>query len=257
MDKEDETGTLYYLIQSTVQHDNLWNFNRSICDNGDITIGTTFCILNPRPIERYMAGQIPIIKTDHQVVTLQSQDLRTIDIRENLPSNETVGFCVKNVSLILLILACIPGRCSSYFCDRQRVKELTGLKKGCGCYYAGRNSSIVIKFELSVNIGHTELEISDFTSCKFQQIFLNGQIPIGVAVESFCVPSLVYENVYDSVCDIIDFIGINGGWMIISWLKRGEINDVSPESSSNEKVEAPSVSHHTVRIFSSEKKRSY
>ena len=252
MDLEDESGTLYYLIQSTAQHGNLWNFNRSIRDNGDITIGTILCVLNPRPIERYMAGQIPIIETDHPVVTLQSENLRTINMRENLPSNETIGFCVKNVPLSLLTLACIPGRCSGYFCDRQRVKELVTLKKGCGCYYTGRNSSIVVKFELSANVGETVLEISDFTSYKFQQIFMNGRIPIGAAVESFCVTSLVYENLYDNICEVIDFINTRGGWTIVGWSKRGEINDVSPESttgSATEKVEAPSVSHHIVRIF--------
>ena len=115
-----------------------------------------------------MAGQIPIIETDHPVVTIQSQDLRTINIRENLHFNETVGFCVKNVSLTLLTLACIPDLCSGYFCNCQRVKELASLKKGCGYYYTGRNASIVIKFELSVNVRQTELEISDFTSYKVQ-----------------------------------------------------------------------------------------
>ena len=132
------------------------------------------------------------------------------------------------------------------------MKELVVLKKGCGCYYTGRNSSIIIKFTISANVRETVLEISDFTSYKFQQIFMNGQIPIGAAVESFCVTSLVYNDLYDSICDVIDFINTRGGWTIVGWSIRGEINDVSPESttgSATEKVEAPSVSHHIVHIF--------
>ena len=68
--------------------------------------------------------------------------------------------------------------------------------------------------------------------------------------------SLVYDDLYDSICDVIDFINTRGGWAIVGWSKRGEINDVSPESttsSATEKVEAPSVSHHIIRIFHTNK----
>lgn len=46
---------------------------------------------------------------------------------------------------------------------------------------------------------------------------------------------------------IIEFINLNGGFTVIGWYKRGEINDVSNEDSQNE-VESSEVGYHIVHI---------
>ena len=143
LDLKDEGGAVYYIVQNNVKHKNMWNYNRSIRDNGVITIGTTFCMLNPKPIETILANDIPIIETDHPFVTLQEEPSTfSIKISENLPADDTRGFVVNGTQLTLHTFSCKTGVCSGYFCARQRIIELSALKKGCGCYHTGRNSSI-------------------------------------------------------------------------------------------------------------------
>ena len=94
--------------------------------------------------------------------------------------------------------------------------------------------------------------MADFTSYKFQQLFMNGTIPVGCSIESFVVTTENYENLYDSIEKIIKFFNENGRWTVIGWSRRGEISDLSPENSSastSEKVEASEVTHHFVRVF--------
>ena len=133
LDLHDENASIYYMIQSTTQHTNMWNFNRSIRDNGDISIGTTVCVLNPRPVERLMYNQVPIIETDHPLVTLCTDaNLPNLRMKVNMPANEMKGFLIKNVQLTFQTFACVQGKCSGYFCDRQRIKDLVQQKRGCG-----------------------------------------------------------------------------------------------------------------------------
>ena len=250
LDIEDEDSAVYYLIQSSTQHANLWNFNRSIRDDGEISIGTSVCILNPKPIKNFLANDVPIIETDHPLVTLMPDAIeRLVAFPDSLRANVTRGFRVQGATLELYTFACVPGMCSGYFCDRQRVKELNTIKKGCGCYQTGRNSSIVLKFDMQASYNEKCLDITDFSSVKFQEIFISGAIPVSCGVETFGVTTENYNELFDCVEEIIDFVNDNGGWTLLGWSKRGHINDDSAESSDREKIESAEVTHHVVRIY--------
>ena len=45
-------------------------------------------------------------------------------------------------------------------------------------------------------------------------------------------------------------INDNGGFTVIGWYKRGEINDISTDESQNE-VESSEVGHHIVSVYPS------
>ena len=80
----------------------MWNFNRSICENGDILIGTTSCILNLRPVKYLMYNQVSIIETDHPLVTLQPvANLPNLNVKVNMPTNEMKGCIITNIKLTL------------------------------------------------------------------------------------------------------------------------------------------------------------
>ena len=80
----------------------MWNYNCSIRDNGTITIGTTFCLLNPKPMDTILANDIPIIESDHPFVTLQEEPLPfLIRMNENLPADDTRGFVINGTQLTL------------------------------------------------------------------------------------------------------------------------------------------------------------
>ena len=257
LDLKDEGGGVYYIIQNNVKHKNMWNYNRSIRDNGAITIGTTFCLLNPKPIDTILANDIPIIESDHPFVTLQEEPLPfLIRMNENLPADDTRGFVINGTQLTLKTFSCKTGVCSGYLCDRQRIIELSTLKKGCGCYHTGRNSSICFKFDLTATseVPGT-IKINDFTSVQFQNLFLDGNLPIACSEEVFGVTTLHYENLYDKFLKIIELVNNGGGWTLYGWSKRGQINDVSSEDDKNssKKVESAEVTHHVVKIFPTSK----
>ena len=256
LDLKDDGGAVYYIVQNNVKHKNMWNYNRSIRDNGVITIGTTFCMLNPKPIETILANDIPIIETDHPFVTLQEEPSTfSIKISENLPADDTRGFVVNGTQLTLHTFSCKTGVCSGYFCDRQRIIEHLAMKKGCGCYHTGRNSSICFKFDLSASFLPGNIKICDFTSVQFQNLFLDGNLPIACSEEVFGVTTTHYENLFDTFVEILDTVNGNGGWTLYGWSKRGQINDLSNEDDKDfaKKVESAEVTHHVVKIFPTDK----
>jgi len=253
LDLEDETGGVYYVVQNSSIHSNMWNYNRSIRDNGVITIGATVCILNPKPIMNILANDIPIIETDHPFVTLlPASPERSIDICQNLPANDTRGFIIHGSRIQLHTYSCRTGLCSGYFCDRQRVVELDTMRKGCGCYHTGRNCSIVFKFDMQASYNSTVIEISDYTSVQFQEIFLNGKLPLGCGEETFGVTTSHYENLFETFSDIFTHVNNLGGWTILGWSKRGHINDFCSEHSTTGKVDSAEVTHHVVNIYPSD-----
>ena len=253
LDLEDEAGAVYYVVQNNTSHRNMWNFNRSIRDNGTITIGTTVCMLNPKPIENILANDIPIIETDHPFVTLlPASPERSISLCDNIHANDMRGFIVHGTELKFRNYSCTTGLCSGYFCDRQRIKELDIMKKGCGCYHTGRNCSVVFKFNLRVVHNSTTIDIFDFTSVQFQDIFLKGKLPLSCGEETFIVTTIEYENLFDAFISIIDRVNSLGGWTVIGWSKRGHINDYCSEHSAAGKIDSAEVTHHVVKIYPSQ-----
>ena len=187
-------------------------------------------MLNLKPIETILANDIPIIKSDHPFVTLQEEPSPfTIKISENIPADDTRGFVISGTKLKLKTFSCKTGVCSGYFCDCQRIIELSASKKGCGCYHTGRHSSICFKFDLTASEVPGTIKINDFTSVQFQNLFLDGNLPITCLEEVFGVTTLHYENLYDKFLEILELVNTVGGWTLYGWPKRGQINDLSNE----------------------------
>ena len=58
-----------------------------------------------------------------------------------------------------------------------------------------------------------------------------------------------FETLLDSILETIEVINNNGGWTVIGWSKRGEINDVAfKQSDTAEKVTSSEINHHITSI---------
>jgi hypothetical protein len=58
-----------------------------------------------------------------------------------------------------------------------------------------------------------------------------------------------FEILLDSIIETIDVINDNGGWTVIGWSKRGEINDVAfKQSDTTEKVTSSDINHHITSL---------
>jgi len=56
------------------------------------------------------------------------------------------------------------------------------------------------------------------------------------------------DELYDSIDNVTEYINNNGGFTVIGWYKRGEINDQS-NLEAGEKISPSTVVHHFVSIL--------
>ena len=111
-----------------------------------------------------------------------------------------------------------------------------------------RVSSIVLVHHVEISVsGVTLFTMDDFSSINFTSLYLKS--PFSSTVR-FNILDLTpaYYNLQGCIDDVIKFINDNGGFTVVGWYKRGEINDISNDDSQNE-VESSEVGHHIVSIY--------
>jgi hypothetical protein len=98
--------------------------------------------------------------------------------------------------------------------------------KGCGCYCMNPNStSLVIQHAISITtVLSEELTMEEFSSSKFMQLYLNGEIP-GTCKLYMLQMTKAAMNLHITIENCIHLINQNGGFTIIGLYKRGSIND--------------------------------
>ena len=68
----DGNGEVFYLIKDCAQNKNLWNKDTTLCNNGVVTIGTCFAIVNPNPMRNYFSSDIPLVITNNSVIVFKT-----------------------------------------------------------------------------------------------------------------------------------------------------------------------------------------
>ena len=253
MDVMDPQGqTVYIISNSTAQNKNLWTKTRGIRDDGTITIGTIVGIMAPHPITQRYNNDIPVVFCDGGLVVVQDPGtLDEIKLNNDLPEKMTMGFYTKG-KIELMNASVIPSKCNGYFCDRQRIHDLDNQQAGCACFQSGgRLSNIVISCNLKIKIQHNEespIIATQFCSHRFTNVFLKKPFP-GDVYWSHFDQNTAFEILLDSIIATIKVINENGGWTVIGWSKRGEINDVAfKQSDTAEKVTSSEINHHITSI---------
>ena len=126
-----------------------------------------------------MQGEIPLIKSPMPVILLRTPSLiPTVSINEEIEANQSFSFVYNRTQLRVDFPAPVKTPCSGRLCDRQRLNDWMNIKV-CGCYGMNPNStSLVIQHAISViTVLSDELRMEEFSSLKFMQIYLNGEIP--------------------------------------------------------------------------------
>eukprot|EP00957_Ditylum_brightwellii_P057879 4388485-Ditylum_brightwellii.AAC.1 len=116
--------------------------------------------------------------------------------------------------------------CSGNLCNHQRVNDWNG-SRGCGCYRMSQNSSsFVYKHALDISTGIGSMSMSDFSSLKFSQLYLSGDIPSSCKLYmlQYLEASI---NMQIALDDCIELINDNDAFTVVRWYKRGIINDQS------------------------------
>ena len=89
-------------------------FNRDVtlCNNGVVTIGTCFTIVNPKPIRNYFSSDIPLGITNNSVIVLRTlSTFPTTSINNYVIKNVTWSFCIEQMKLKVTYLAPAKSIC--------------------------------------------------------------------------------------------------------------------------------------------------
>ena len=112
----------------------------------------------------------------------------------------------------------------------------------------GIHSGIALVHRIRVNCGDGEiLTMDEFSSIKFSLLYLSEYFPNSAKRIDFDASEHL-EALYGCIDNVIDFYNSNGGFTIIGWYKRGEINDSSNEEK-NLKITSSSVGQHIISIY--------
>lgn len=244
---------VYVMQQQKSLHKNIWHRSLEYRDNGVITIGRMFRLLQPHKIDSEIGG-IPCVSSDLAAIVMEdAYPLLSVPI--DLGASSSSSFVLNGATIKVRRTLPLSTNCSGFFCDRQRVKEILEAGKGCGCYHVQTYlNPIAITHDIHVtpaNADHNIIKVLNFSSMKFTSIYMKGYFNKSVD------PGLIqltnsYWTLRTCVKKIETLVNDNGGWTVIGWYKRGMINDkslLSAEVSVEVSVEASVMTHHIVSLF--------
>ena len=171
-----------------------------------------------------------------------------VNISKSIAINVTRCFVQNGAKVEVQSIYVHTTKCSGLFCDKQRSLEISRGTRACGCYsMIIKVSSITILHRIAVTVDGMHLcYMDDFSSLNFSRLYMKSPFSCNVRANMLDYTD-AYFKLEKCIQAIIEFINLNGGFTVIGWYKRGEINDVSNEDSQNE-VESSEVGHHIVQI---------
>ena len=90
------------------------------------------------------------------------------------------------------------------------------------------------------------ITMDDFSSLRFSDLYLKNHFSATVRINLLDLTD-AYWHLQDCLQEIIMYINNIGGFTVIGWYKRGEINDISNEEVQNQ-VESSDIAYHIVSI---------
>ena len=215
------------MLQSNTVNNMLWHRNLELRDNGEVSIGTCCRIFSPLPIERHMAGDIPMVETRLPCAILSHPNVGfdPVPIDKSITGHNHRAFVLTNAQVILRRITPEPTSCSGLFCDRQRVSDWFNSTRGCGCYQmVTRRSSLVLVHSIRVITGSLMLSMKNYSSLRFSSLYLSNIIGPSVKVNTLAGKDH-HIDIRTAARNTIEFVNTNGGFTVVVWYKRGVINN--------------------------------
>lgn len=231
-------------------NDKLWSRFPLLRDNGVVTIGTYITIFNPLPITTMFCNEIPIIECRGGCVVMKDPTAITdINVDMSITQNITRSFLKNNVSVDVLSTDVLTTQCSGHLCDKQRAIEISRGNRACGCYHMQtRVGNITLVHQVTVSSdGRVLLNMDDFSSTRFSKLYLKESFSSTVRFNMLDFTPTFF-NLQSCIDDVIGYINDNGGFTVLGWYKRGEINDISNEETQNQ-VESSEIGYHIVSLY--------
>ena len=249
-DVASTSGEVVYMIEGKQMNDKLWARNPLLRDNGVLTVGSYIIVFNPLPITTRFCNEIPLLETRGGCVVMNPpQCITEIKLDHGISTGVTRVFVVNNVQVRVNSTSVQTTKCSGLFCDRQRAVEIERGDRACGCYsMQSRIGNIVIVHNISViKDGIPDLCVEDFSSLNFSSLYLKDALPVSVKFNSLDYTPQ-YLRLHGCIDDVVQYVNENGGFTVVGWYKRGEINDISREDNENQ-VESSDIQIHLIAMY--------
>ena len=253
LDIYSKNGQTVYIGEGKGIGINLWSKVANSRDDGTCGVGSTVILYCPGPIKKLLGNEIPIIESNSSLSLYKNEKRDNISIDLEIAENVTRGFILNGCDLRVLVAEIMNTNCAGFFCDRQRTLETLRTGKKCGCYTMRGNHSklsIVHTIEFKDPESSKVFKMEDFSSLKFSLLYLSNQFPKSVQRSLFDPLSPNHDRLYECIDQIIDFYNSNGGFTIIGWYKRGEIDDnIQEENTITDRVTASTINYHVTSVY--------
>jgi len=267
-----ESDRIAYIMEAKGTNQELWHRCIELRDNGTVTIGTVLRLMSPRPVQNFMANNVPLLCSHYSALILKRPPIfLSVGIKQQVETNASFAFCENftQVSISPVFQACRTS-CSGLFCDRQRLADWTGNnERGCGCYSMQyRRSSIAFQHDIVIqnlkSMPGREIKMDLFSSNKFTKLYLSDHISPSVTLHQLDLATEEFHKLMICIQDVVKFVNENGGFTVIGWYKRGTINDrtlvnstAGPSNFSaneQEQVDAGDVNYRIIELLPTNKK---
>ena len=242
-------GQVVYVVESKNMNDKFWNRFSQLRDNGVVSIGTVVGVINPLPISTWFSNDIPILESRSGCIVFQPPS-RVIDIGiDNTISGQvTRAFVMNHLEISVFSSSPYTTTCSGHLCDKQRSVEVSRDVRTCGCYHMQhRVGNICINHDIGLSKNNKSiLVMQDFSSSRLTNLYLKNPFDCNVKWNMLDGTEMFF-HLQDCIAKVVRFINDNGGFTVIGWYKKGNINDVSTEESDN-KIESSEIGFHIVGI---------
>ena len=249
-DVTSKIGQVVYIVEGKSVNDRLWSRFPLLRDNGVVSIGTYITIINPLPITKMFCNEIPMIECRGGCFVMKDPSVMAeIDLDTSITNNVTRSFLKNNMKVEVLSTDVIATQCSGQLCDKQRSVEISRGNRACGCYSMHTrivNLTLVHQISVSSKEGKQLLTMDDFSSSRFSMIYMKQAFSPTVGINQVDATD-EYFKLHDCVDNVVEYINANGGFTVLGWYKRGEINDSSNDDSQNQ-VESSEMGYHVVSM---------
>ena len=249
---------LFYIMITNESNKRLFHRDLLLRDNGVITIGSYLQILAPLPVKRTMSG-IPLVESYFPAIAMESPiRVSTIIINSYIERNKSGVSVLNNVSIRVKRITPIETTCTGKHCDKQHpMSWIFKTTRGCGCYGTTNigTSNIAIMLTIVIEYNGVVIRNDEFSSTAFTRFFMKKVIPPNTPV-AVLEKTNAFEDMKYCMNECIKLINDNGGFEVVLWYTRGEINDQSllgmntPET---EKTDAGKLNFHIVSLRPNDK----
>ena len=214
-------------------------------------------IVNPPSTDRFAAhGTTPILSPQRPILVANSNFVfpqRPI-VSEGTDVN---GFILLNCMVTIRSFQVIDSPCGGNLCDHQSLMNGDIMTNRCCCIQMmNRVGNVVILFDVEVRTDEGATFNTRMSSKWFMKHFiLSDDFPAGTRAFRF-EDYEVEDRIYATATNVFNYINTIGGFIVVGWVKRGEVEDQGvdqpnnglPHNAQRVMVQSGNLNHHISKL---------